>query len=619
MQGFVRALRSRQAIQCHAGPSCGRFTVPHAVTGATCNVMTRSELADRLVSLAAAERDSVKSWIGELEFPHHIAWLVEACRVMDYYHVLQNLSKGSQKRLSQPDFEIMVRGWNPALGLLLPFASGFRGIPAMESTPQSRGATLTLLHQLGRSVVLAETADMLRHGMVDGEVIDDRIVLRMSARTTLDHFLDRLEVTKLKRLERVIGRSSPYDDLLEKTKVSNLEDRMAALVFPWDSGFGTMIGYNAELDIDNHYLARVLESTLDWQNEAGIHPDCQVRDVSGGDLIAVGMLMVSGHLKHIRLVDIGCRKIPEANLPMSLTIWKERDAWSESICDFTGMPKDTVAAVLELFTVGHQESAYFENELTPFIPMLVEVSDGYLVAPVSSIFKNPFQGVRMLQEQRSSITEASVREPRENWMISDLCHLFLGNRYIVIDTPIRLKRHGRTVTDIDAAVLDRTTSTVALFQLKWQDFNTYNVKTQRSKAKNFVDRVDGWVAAVEGWLHECGHDQLCDVLRLPRHHGEQLADVRLFAVGRRAARFQSYGYAPTRDTVAVCTWPQFVRTRYEVGPAENVFRTLHAAIRAEAVRSVVTRPLRHEVAVQERQVVFENFWNAYEGEDDDAE
>src|SRR5262249_49465706 len=159
----------------------------------------------------------------------------------------------------------------------------------------------------------------------------------------------------------------------------------------------TMIGYNAEPDIDHHYLARVLESTLDWRNEAGIHPDCQIGDVSGSDLVAVGMLMISGHLKHIRLVDIGCKKIRQANLPMSLTIWKERDAWSQGICDFTGMPKKTVAGVLELFTVGRHESAYFESELTPFIPMLVEVSDGYLVAPVSSIFKNPFQGVRMLQ------------------------------------------------------------------------------------------------------------------------------------------------------------------------------------------------------------------------------
>lgn len=133
----------------------------------------------------------------------------------------------------------------------------------------------------------------------------------------------------------------------------------------------------------------------------------------------------------------------------------------------------------------------------------------------------------MLQERRSNRTEAAVREPREDWMISDLCHLFLGNRYIIIDTPTRLKRQGHTATDIDAAVLDRTTSTIGLFQLKWQDFNTYNVRTQRSRAKNFVNRVDAWVSAVEGWLEDFGKDRLCEVLRLQRNHGEQLADISL--------------------------------------------------------------------------------------------
>jgi hypothetical protein len=125
------------------------------------------------------------------------------------------------------------------------------------------------------------------------------------------------------------------------------------------------------------------------------------------------MLMTSGHLKHIKLVNLGCAKIPEANYPMSLTIWKTRDAWTESIADFTGMRKEAVAAALDLFTVRREDHTYFENELTPFIPMLIEVCPDYLIAPISSIFRNPYQGVRMLQERRSNITEAAVREPRE--------------------------------------------------------------------------------------------------------------------------------------------------------------------------------------------------------------
>src|SRR5262245_14666093 len=78
--------RSKPAIRCHVERSWGPCSVPPATTSTTRNVMTRNDLADRLVSLATAERDAVQSWIGEFEFPYQIAWLVEACRVMDYYH-----------------------------------------------------------------------------------------------------------------------------------------------------------------------------------------------------------------------------------------------------------------------------------------------------------------------------------------------------------------------------------------------------------------------------------------------------------------------------------------------------------------------------------------------------
>jgi hypothetical protein len=78
----------------------------------------------------------------------------------------------------------------------------------------------------------------------------------------------------------------------------------------------------------------------------------------------------------------------------------------------------------------------------------------------------------MFSESRSQQTAAVLREPREGWMISDLCHLFMGARYVRIDRPTLLRRDDMDVTDIDAAVFDLTTGDLALFQLKWQTFDT---------------------------------------------------------------------------------------------------------------------------------------------------
>jgi hypothetical protein len=378
-----------------------------------------------------------------------------------------------------------------------------------------------------------------------------------------------------------------------------------------------MIGYTAELDIDHHFLARVTQDTIDWRNEAGIHPDADIGGVSGSTLAAVGLLLVSSYLKHIRFVDVGARKVPEANYPMSLTIWKARSELTECLSQFTGMAVQDISAALNLFTVNRNDVNYFQTERTPVIPMLIEVSGGYLLSPVSSIFRNPFQGLRMLHEQRSSRTEASLRKPRENWMISDLCHLFLGNRYTIVDKPTRLKRGGQTVTDVDAAVLDRTIGALALFQLKWQDFNVYEIKKQRSKAKNFVDGVSMWAQKVKGWTSEFGTDGLCRSLQLKRGTYGHISSVRLFAIGRFASRFQGYGYVSQCKDVAVSAWAQFVRLRFEIGPVEDVFQSLHAKLQAETVQPVSKIALPHEISAAGQRVMFEDFWNVYgdEGEE----
>lgn len=386
-------------------------------------------IPDRLTELAAQELESVKTWIRELDPTFRVAFLIELCRVLDFQHVVQYLSKNTQHRMPIPDFDLMLRGWNPALGLLLSASSTFRGIPLRESTSKSRSAAMAFLHQLGRSVLLEESAQMIRFGMADGRTIDDRIVLKMSERVAKDYFLDRLEPEKLAAIEKKASWPDPLRSQVEKSLLKDVTAKMENLVFPWRTTHGTMIGYSAEPELDNHFIAAVANETVDWRNEAGIHPDTAIENVSGGTVAAIGFLLVSLYLKHIAFVDVGKRKIPEANYAMSLTIWKPAPELTTSICEFTGIPKEEVTAALKLFTFSADQHQFFQTDTTPFIPMLIEVSDGYLLSPVSSIFRNPFQGIRTLQVQRSNRIQASIREAREPWMISDLCHLFLGNRY----------------------------------------------------------------------------------------------------------------------------------------------------------------------------------------------
>ena len=151
-----------------------------------------------------------------------------------------------------------------------------------------------------------------------------------------------------------------------------------------------------------------------------------------------------------------------------------------------------VTAALDLITVRSGDANYFLTEQAPGVPLVIELCDGYLLTPVSSVFRNPFNGVRMLRESTSPAIQNAFREHREEWMADDLYALFEGPRFQRVPGQTKLRQNGQIVTDIDAAIFDNGTGDLVLFQLKWQDFTTSIVRTQRSKAKNFTEQVEGW-------------------------------------------------------------------------------------------------------------------------------
>ena len=573
--------------------------------------MEGQTITQRLELAASSEFTSVTSWLDQLPSPERVALLIDLCREIDCWAVEYAFSDDEQITHFQT-FDMLLRGWNDALALLLPSGRGIKGFPLGASTDNTRCLARTLLHQLGRSSLLSQAVAMLRHGIFEGTLRDNAIVLRMTDRAATYHFLDQMEASKLKEVEERhdIPRAHPFQQFL----LSDLEARIKPLVFPWESTKGTMIGYDAEPDLDQHFLAVVSEKIVEWRNEAGLHPQAHLNGVSMADVLAISGLLISMHIKHINFVHVGMKAVPNANYPMSLTIWKTEPELCTSLADFTGINEAIVSAALDHIVVRPEHSKCFRNEPTTYLPLLIEITDGYFLLPVSSIFKNPFYGIRMLHEKTSGGTLDAIREPREAWMQEELYALFQGNRYERVPGTIKLRQRAGTATDIDAAIFDWTSGELAIFQLKWQDFATGEIRQQRSKAKNFVERVDKWTAAVRSWIDVEGLDALRKALRIKAASSIPITDIRLFAVGRSAARFRSYGYTLQHTETAVAIWPQFIRARFEVGPVADVILALHDRLRREGEQPVKRKAIPHEVVAAGQQVIFEDLWSTAEDE-----
>ncbi|MCW1777257.1 hypothetical protein NB693_23300 [Pantoea ananatis] len=133
--------------------------------------------------------------------------------------------------------------------------------------------------------------------------------------------------------------------------------------------------------------------------------------------------------------------------------------------------------------------------------------------------------------------------------------MFGGKRYIRFPGNLKLRRGGAVLTDIDAIIYDKQTGDVGLFQLKWQDYSTNDVRQLRSKAANLSAELVDWSGKVKSWLDENGVSALDMSLRLKQKRGEAARSTLLFAISRSSIRTQGYGVKTEVPGLAMATWP----------------------------------------------------------------
>lgn len=573
-------------------------------------------IADRLDRLARQELDEVERFIGTVPPIECAVLLIEACRCLDHMHIVQKLSAKEKGKLSVHDFDILVRGWNVLFGLLMQRKGEFNGVPLRESVPELRQALMGMLHFAGRYVLLNRTAEMVRHGMVSAIADGDEIELKLSDRTLSDHFHDQVDHGKFAELNAKLLRG--YKAVAtDADTAQHLRDVMGRLTFPWKTPQGVMVGYSADPEIDVYFLDAVTQNTLQWRDDAGIHPRAELGGCSGALLTTVVHVLMSFYTKHIMFVEEAIKIHPGVNQHMSLTIWKTRAELITSLLTAIQASEEEVSVALDLITVRAEDAAHFLSEQAPGVPLVIELCNGYLLTPVSGVFRNPFNAIRMLRESTSVAIRNAFREHREEWMAEDLYALFEGPRFQRVSGQTKLRRDGQIVTDIDAAIFDNVTGDLVLFQLKWQDFSSSSVRTQRSKAKNFSDQIKDWSEKITTWIKQFGVTALCRALKIKPPDGAVPRDVLLVAVGRSNARFRSYGYNIGANVLCL-PWPQFARLRLAIGPGQDFFKLLTQAVFDENAAPVDRTPLPYVLERHGLRVIFQDIWSGIENDHDNA-
>jgi len=559
---------------------------------------------------------------------------IEAVRAMDYAVVQPQLASANKERIGQ-SLDLMYWGWNKAVAELFEPIEEPGAFPIMESTQISRRSAIGLMQEFGKVSLLRRLADMCERGIMEVVRNGDEFQLRMTEDAKAQ-FADSIEEERLEAAQEMLPSSgvgwkiaSMRDALrfpgmpgafmaladapVRRWIRSDIEELSKPLVRPWDTGYGVMVSYGARIEVDKHYMAQALALATPWREEAGIHPEAKLGGITGADVAGVGAALICLHAKHFGLVSVAKELFDQVSVPQSLTIWGPRSALEESVSIMSGRPEPVVRASFDALAMTAEQAKKLAEHSTPLIPLLFDLGNGFVLRPVSSLTRNPFTAVRTQHQWLDARTEHAVAVDRENWMRENLYGMFRGTRYTCFPGNLKLRRGGALLTDIDAIVYDRTTGDVGLFQLKWQDYSTNDVRQLRSKASNLAAELEDWRGKVMSWIDEHGVSGLDQSLRLKRKRREAVRHVFLFAISRSMVRTQGYGVKTDAPDLAMAVWPQFARVRMEMGPSQRVLRDIHARLLEEHGQVPDVEALPTSLRVAGATLHIHDLWNRADG------
>jgi hypothetical protein len=146
---------------------------------------------------------------------------------------------------------------------------------------------------------------------------------------------------------------------------------------------------------------------------------------------------------------------------------------------------------------------------------------------------------------------------RERVFRQDLYGLFADKRFVTSASRIELRRAERDLrTDIDAAVFDRKTGTLGLFELKSHDPFAHSAAALARQRDNVL-YANRQVSGTLDWLKRHGADEILN--RVDRRTAKmfRVQKVYPFVLGRYLVHFND-GPEPDRRA-AWSTWPQLLR------------------------------------------------------------
>lgn len=230
---------------------------------------------------------------------------------------------------------------------------------------------------------------------------------------------------------------------------------------------------------------------------------------------------------------------------------------------------ELAATALAGFTLDADNAAY--HAALPGAPLapLVRITVDRLIWSWRGLMTEPFFFLFRELRRRDAQGYHNGAHLREGVFRDDLYALFADKRFVTSPSRIVLRRAaGDARTDIDAAVFDRKSGALALFELKAHD-PLARTSAELMRQRDNVLYANRQVGGMLDWVKRHGADEILNRIERRSAKTFRVQKVYPFVLGRYLVHFHD---GPQPDPRAAWgTWPQLLRLRdgQPFGPSES--------------------------------------------------
>ena len=468
----------------------------------------------------------------------------------------------SQGEADARTFQTTLHGVAPALATFLPALKGSGpGLPFGPSNPATASWMNGMLLEFGKIAELQRIAALERYGLCKSERIDARtlgITLRHDTADAMDrdanHWLGAETMRRICLLQRPPPDLKHIHYLLDST--SGVQDN-------W------MIRYEGHEELLECYGERALAEVFSCAEAEALPFDANIGGRLFAEWNAVCVAALGKVFTHIAYATRLRHRNPHLLLRNLMTIPVLRKDAEEVWLETGDEPQRVASTISHLLLDAESIKPWREHYEIP-APFYIDAGGPWMLLPIFGALLNPVCGlVRTLRLRHGREWDTAVGG-RENYFRTNIQSRFRAPRFVVPDRGFVLRREdGSHLTDVDAAIMDRQTGTLALLQLKWPDIFGLSPRERESRRLNLL-KANEWVDRVHSWIGGRTATEIGKALG----HGldASIREPLLFVIPRYNARF---GISTGLDhRAAWVSWSEVMRLRLEEHDLSNPLQTI---------------------------------------------